>query len=739
MPKLEGKKEASPSLLEIHLLGPFRIAVDGRAVEERRFTRRKPKLLVKLLALQPHHQLHREQAMELLWPDTAPEVAGNNLHKTIHMARRALEPALGSAAGSHFIITQSHQVLLRAPGKLWVDVDEFEQLAARAVKAADVEAYEAALDLYAGDLLLEDLYDDWAAPRREQLHALRLDLLAGLAQLHESRGSYQQGIGRLKEFLESDPTAEEIHRRLMRLYALTGSRHQAARQYQHCAETLRRELGAEPDAATAELYRQIESGRIQPPTPAAVGAVRTKRDRTAIESIAVLPLANLSTDSNMEYLSDGITENIINRLSPLPALRVMAWGTVARYKGREAAPGEVGRDLGVRAVMMGRVLALGEKLVVKIELIDTADGSQLWGEQYDRRPADIFEVQEEIAREISEKLRLRLTGEEKRRLAERHTENIDAYHAYLKGRHYWNKRDVEWLKRGVEHFRQAIDLDPSYAAAYAGLSDSYTLLVVREALPPEEGFAKAKAAAAMALKIDEAFAEAHASLGHALLHNWEWEEAEKELRRAIGLNPGYPSAHHWYSEHLTAMGRCDESIAELKLAGGLDPLSLVISADLGRAFYYAREYDQALRQEAGTLEMDSNFWLSHINLGRSYTQKGMHAEAVKELRKARELSAGNTEVLSFLGFAYAAAGERGAAVETLRELNRLAERGYVPPYHLAVVHTGLGEKEQAFRWLERAFEKHAVDLFTLKVEPMFDALRDDPRFTDLLRRVGLTA
>jgi DNA-binding SARP family transcriptional activator/TolB-like protein len=737
MPKFEVKKEDPPSVLEIHLLGPFRIAVDGRGVEERHFTRRKPKLLVKLLALQPHHLLHREQAMGLLWPDAGTLVAGNNLHKAIHMARHALEPTLKSPADSHFIVTQNQQVLLRAPRTLWIDVDEFEQRAARAVKTADVGAYESALDLYTGDLLLEDLYEDWAAPRREQLRALRLDLLAGLAQIHESRGSYQQGIGRLKELLECDPTVEEIHRRLMRLYALTGSRHQALRQYRQCAETVRRELGMEPDGATEELYRRIESGRIGPPAPAAGGGARSRLVRAAIESIAVLPLVNLSGDSKMEYLSDGITENIINRLSPLPALRVMAWGTVARYKGREAAPGEVGGDLGVRAVMMGRVLALGEKLVVKIELIDTADGSQLWGGQYDRRSADIFEVQEEIAREISEKLRLRLTGEEKRRLAERHTENIDAYHAYLKGRHYWNKRDVEWLKRGVEHFRQAIDLDPGYAAAYAGLSDSYTLLVVREALTPEEGFAKAKAAASMALSSDETFAEAHASLGHALLHNWEWEEAERELRRAIELNPGYPSAHHWYSEHLTAMGRCDESIAELKLAGELDPLSLVISADLGRAYYYARRYDRALGQEAGTLELDSNFWLSHINLGRAYTQKGMHAEAVGELHKARELSAGNTEVLSFLGFAYAAAGERVAALETLRELNGLAERGHVPPYHLAVVHAGLGEKEQALGWLERAFDKHAVDLFTLKVEPMFDGLRADPRFTNLLRRVGL--
>jgi tetratricopeptide (TPR) repeat protein len=222
-----------------------------------------------------------------------------------------------------------------------------------------------------------------------------------------------------------------------------------------------------------------------------------------------------------------------------------------------------------------------------------------------------------------------------------------------------------------------------------------------------------------------------------MLHNWEWDDAERELKRAIELNPGYPSAHHWYSEHLTAIGRRDESIAELKLAGELDPLSLVISADLGRAFYYARDYDQVMIQEVRTLEMDSNFWLSHINLGRAYTQKGMHAEAINKLQMARELSVGNTEVLSFLGFAFAAAGKRDEALKTLRDLDEQSNRGHVPPYHLAIVHAGLGDKDQAFEWLERAFEKRAVDLFTLKVEPMFDSLRSDPRFEDLLRRVGL--
>ncbi|MBA3767808.1 MAG: tetratricopeptide repeat protein, partial [Acidobacteria bacterium] len=436
---------------------------------------------------------------------------------------------------------------------------------------------------------------------------------------------------------------------------------------------------------------------------------------------------------------DGITESIINTLSQFPKLRVVARSTVFRYKDQQIDPQEAGRLFDVQAVLTGRVRQIADRLIISTELIDIATDSQLWGEHYNRNLSDIFEVQEEIAREIAEKLRLKLNRKEKARLGKRHTHKVEAYQAYLKGRYHWNKRTTDSLKKGVEYFKQAIDRDPAYASAYAGLSDSYTLLIVREAASPEEGFAKAKAAASMALKIDEEFAEAHASLGHAMLHNWEWGDGEKELKRAIELNPGYASAHHWYSEHLTAMGRCDESITELKLAGGLDPLSLVISADLGRAFYYAREYDQVMKQESITLEMDPNFWLSHINLGKSYTQLGIHADAISELKKAVEFSLGNTEALSFLGFAYAAAGQGEDALRTLHELDERSKRGYVPPYHLAIVHAGLGQKDQAFGWLEQAFEKHAVDLFTLKVEPMFDSLRSDERFEDLLRRVGLAS
>ena len=723
----DGERPIGDESLEICLLGPFRVVVDSRVVTERQWSRRKPALLIKLLALQPHHQLHREQMIELLWPDSDPESAINNLHKAIHLARHALEPELKSAADSHFVLTRGQQIVLSAPGKLYIDVEEFERQADDAIKSNDAAACETAIGLYRGDLLNEDPYEDWAAMRREQSRELYHRLLINLSQIYEAQGDHHQSIEPLRKLIAADTANEEAHRDLMRLYALTGNRHQALRQYQQCVESLRRELDAQPEPATIELHRQIESGLFRPRD--------TVNTQGTIESIAILPLLNDSGDPEMEYLSDGLTENIINNLSQLPALRVMAWGTVARFKGRETTPAEVGRTLGVRVVLTGRMLQLSERLIVRAELIDAADGARLWGDAYDRKVADIFAIQEDIAREISENLRFKLTGEERQRLTKRHTENTSAYHAYLKGRYYWNKRDTVWLRKGVEHFRQAFDLDPSYALAYAGLSDSYTLLVVREAIPPEEGFPRAKAAATRALEIDERLAEAHASLGHAMLHNWDWVDAEFELKRAIELNSGYSSAHHWYSEHLSAMGRCDESIAELNLAAALDPLSLIINADLGRAYYYARQYDQGIKQEAQTLEMDPHFWLSHINLGRSFTQKGMHAEALGELLKANEASPDNSEVLSFLGFAYAAANQREEAIKILDQLRERSKLHHVPPYHFAILYAGLGDKDTVFEWLERAFERHAVDLFTLKVEPMFDILRDDERFADLLRRV----
>ena len=733
------KNASMPSTLEIHLHGPFRVFADGQAIEERAFTRRKPKQLIKLLALQPHHQLHREQAMELLWPDSDPELAANNLHKAIHMARHALEPELRSVADSRFIHTQGQQVILCALGKLWIDAEEFERRAAEAIKGEDAAGYEAALALYEGDLLTEDPYEDWAAARREQLRMMRQDLLTKLSHLYETRGEFEQSIERLKELVAIDPSDEEVHRRLMRLYALTGSKGQALRQYRQCGEALRRELDAEPERATLELYERIVSGQVDPlPSLKEHGP----QHGAIVDSLAILPLVNASGDSNVEYLSDGITESIINNLSQLPQLRVMAHSTVSRYKGQKTNPQEVGRDLHVRAVLTGRVLELGDRLIVRTELVDASDGSQLWGEQYNRHLTDIFEVQEEISREISEKLRLKLTGVEQKRLTKRYTENIEAYQLYLKGRYHLNKRTAEGIKKAIEYFEQAIEIDIHYALAFAGLADCYTLLgsAGYSASAPQEAMPKAKVAAIKALEIDDTLAEAHISLAFVKFRfDWDWEGAERGFERAIELNPGSATAHHWYALYLTAMGRLREAITKIKQAQELDPLSLIINSAAGRIFHFARQYDRAVGAYQKTLEMDSNYGEAHLNLGLTYEQKGMYEEAIAELNKAITLSGDRPIILAVLGHTYAMAGRRGEARDALDELKELSKRCYVSSLDIAIVYMGLSEKDRAFEWLQKAYEDRSGLLVFLKVEPLYDSLRPDPRFIDLARRIGLAS
>jgi TolB-like protein/DNA-binding winged helix-turn-helix (wHTH) protein/Tfp pilus assembly protein PilF len=464
----------------------------------------------------------------------------------------------------------------------------------------------------------------------------------------------------------------------------------------------------------------------------------TGRGKT-IDSLAILPLANGSGAPQMEYLSDGITESLINTLSQLPNLKVLARATVFSYKNRAVDPIKVGRELGVRAVFIGRVVEREGSLIIQADLLDVTDGSQLWGEQYHRKFSDVLAVQEEIAKQISEGLRLKLTGEEQKRLTRHHTENAEAYQLYLKGRYYWNKRTAESLNKGVEYFQQAIDKDPNYALAYAGLTDSYSLLGSSTGgLSPKETFSKAKAAAAKALAIDDTLSEAHAAL--ALVHlryDWDWSATEREIKRAIALNPNYATTYHWYADYLVVMGRLDEAIAQIKRAQELDPLSLIINTVLGLRLYHARQYDQAIEQCQKTLEMDPNFAQAHFALGEAYEQKAKYEEAIAELQKATTLSPSSPFLFSALGHAYAMSGQAGEAMKILEKLQRLSRQRYVSPHEMAMIYTGLGEKDQAFAWLEKAYADRSWRLPFLNVEPRFDGLRPDPRFADLVRRVGL--
>ncbi|MBX7220627.1 MAG: protein kinase [Blastocatellia bacterium] len=465
-----------------------------------------------------------------------------------------------------------------------------------------------------------------------------------------------------------------------------------------------------------------------------------KRIRKQVDSLAVLPFENGSTDPDAEYLSDGLTERLINQFSQLPKLRVMARSTVFRYKGQSLDPMEIGCQLNVRAVLTGRVLLRSHRLILKLELVDVADGAQLWGEQYSRNFEDIFAIEEEMANEIAEKLRLKLTGEEKKKLTRRCTENTEAYQLYLKGRYFCNKRTQIWLRKGIECFQQAIDLDPNYALAYAGLADAYGFLGSSTGgQPPNETYPIAKAAAGKALELDPKLAEAHSSLGFFhLLHDWDWAAAETAFKRALEANPGYATAHDGYGFWCKVTGRLDEAIAACERAQRLDPLSLFMNVSLAWAYYFARRYDDAVRQNQKVLEMDPNFSFAYWNLGAAYEQK-RHFEAARDaFRKAVALSNEELTFLAGLGRTHALLGDQTEARALLARLTECSRTRYVPSYYFSIIHLGLGETEAALEWLEKAYVERSGFLAFLKVEPMFDPLRSEARFKELLTKVGLS-
>jgi serine/threonine-protein kinase len=459
-----------------------------------------------------------------------------------------------------------------------------------------------------------------------------------------------------------------------------------------------------------------------------------------IDSLVVLPFVNAGGDPNAEYLSDGITESLINTVAQIPGIRVVSRASAFHYKGKDVGAKTVGRELGVRAVLTGRIVQRGNALSIRAELVDARDDTHLWGEEYNRRLSDILAVQEEIARDISGKLRQRLTGEEKKRLTKRYTENAEAYGLYLKGRYHWNKRTAEDIQKGIGYFQKAIGKDPTYALAYAGLADSYVLLNEYAGLPSRETFPKAKAAALKALEIDDTLAQAHATL--AFVHeffDWDFSAAETEYRRAIELDPKYPTAHHWYSLLLSELGRHEQAIAESERAYELDPLSPIISNLRARVLSLARQYDRAIEVARKTLELDKGFVPAVTILGLALEHKKMYPEAIAEFEEAVRLSGRSILTVTLLGHAYAVSGRREEAMRLIEELKRWSDRGYDTLANIALVHAGLGQNDEAMLWLEKAYQARSARLiyFSLKASPSWDALRSDARFQDLLRRIGL--
>jgi TolB-like protein/Tfp pilus assembly protein PilF len=473
------------------------------------------------------------------------------------------------------------------------------------------------------------------------------------------------------------------------------------------------------------------------------------RSHSTIDSLAGVPFINVGADPNTEYLSDGITESLINSLSQLPNLKVISFSSVSRYKGQQIDPQAVARELGVQALLVGKVTQRGDDLIVSAELMDTRDNSHIWGEQYNRKLSGLLALQKEISREISDKLRLQASGEQKERLTKRYTESTEAYQLYLKGRYHWNKWTPEGRQKSIEYFQQAIEKDPSYALAYVGVSNTYNAIGFFDEMLPREAWPKAKEAAVKALEIDDTLGEAHAALGGVkYLYDWDWAAAERELKRAIELNPNDEVAHTLYAYYLHSVGRGDEGLAEMKRAYELDPLSIRINMGLGDMLAFAhahRQYDQAIEQFRKTIELEPAPWVlasAYWHLAAVYEKKGMYVEAIAEYKKGMNLS-GDSDLAATFEQDYKARGfseaKRVVMQKNLQKMQEASKRQRVPPLPFAFIYAGLGEKEQAFEWLEKAYEERSSALVHLGdgTACTCEALRSDPRFADLLRRIGL--
>jgi serine/threonine protein kinase/Tol biopolymer transport system component/Tfp pilus assembly protein PilF len=510
-------------------------------------------------------------------------------------------------------------------------------------------------------------------------------------------------------------------------------RYQTAREFLADLKNLAQRLDFEE-----ELERSLDTTSAR--KPAYQSQERSSEGR--IDSLAILPFQHQEPEPGREYFSDGITETMINALSRLPELRVMAWSTVSQYRGQQMDPRRVGRELRVRAVLTGRIMQSSDRLTIKLELVDAGDGSQLWADTYTCNPADVLDLETQISSEISDRLLVRITTEERKELARRPTDNVEAYHAYLRGRYCWNKRTDEDVRKAIEYFKKAIDSDPTYALAYVGLADSYLVLgsFGIATLAPKDAYPKAREAVERALEIDDTLAEAHNSLGYCLAnYDWNWTAAQREFNRALELKPGYAVAHHWYGfVFLAAFGRLDEAIAEMRYAFDLDPLSLPVGSNIGLILYLARRYEEALAQFQRNLEMDRSFVYTNWQIGLAYEESGRYDEAIAAFQKAIALSGTSTLPRALLARTYAFAGRKAEALNLVDELNELSTQHYVSPYRIAAVYAALGDRDRAFKWLEHAYESRDGWLIWLAVDPVVDSLRSDERFTELLRRIGLS-
>jgi DNA-binding winged helix-turn-helix (wHTH) protein/tetratricopeptide (TPR) repeat protein len=466
------------------------------------------------------------------------------------------------------------------------------------------------------------------------------------------------------------------------------------------------------------------------------GGPDAPRSVADVRSIAVLPFKPMA-GPDTEHLGLGMADALITKLSQLKQITVRPTRAVLNYTAPDDDYVGMGSELKVDSVLDGRIQKDGEQLRVSVQLVKVSDGSTIWADTFDERFTNIFNVQDSISDQVTQKMLLELSGEEKRQLTKRYTKSTEAYQAYVRGRYHWNKRTEEGLKMAVESYREAQEKDPAYALAYVGLAECYALFSTYAVLPAKEAFPKAEAAALKALELDERIAEAHATLGVVEYeYNWDWQGADREFKRALELNSNYATAHQWYGGYLISLGRFDEGISAIKRARELDPLSPIINASVGWFYYYARDYDKAIEEGRKALKLEDKTGIAHYFLALAFIKKGMYGEAIAELHRSLRLSPDDVDSMAALVQAHTLAGDKEKARKSLDDLRRAAERIYVPPFTLGMAFMGIGDKDRAFEWLEKAFEERSPNFVGLKTDPAFDSLRSDTRFQDLCRRVG---
>jgi serine/threonine-protein kinase len=506
-------------------------------------------------------------------------------------------------------------------------------------------------------------------------------------------------------------------------------------------EALTDASGARPPAPSARSGRRLAIQLLAAAILAGAALVVWRRSSVggpSLDSVAVLPFVNASRDPESEYLSDGITESLINSLSRVPQLRVAARSSAFHYKGKDEDPQKAGRELNVRAVVSGKLLQRGDTLSVQADLVDVANGAQIWGNRYERRLSDILSIQEDIAKDVSEKLRPKLTGQEKQKVRKRYTENTEAYQLYLKGRYEWEKRNEASLRKAREFFQQAIDKDPTFALAYSGLADSYVVLPSYSLMAPAQALPSGRAAARKALEIDEELAPPHASLGITLRdYDHDWSHAEEQFRRAMELDPNYATAPFWYGQTLAAVGRLDEAWTRIQQAREIDPLSAIIQSNAIRILTEARRFDEAIALGRKVAEDHPDFAPPRFFLGLADFGAGRKTEAAAEWRRAAELIPATPQGIWHRGRAEALEGRRADALATVAELQKIGSERYVAPTYFATILMLLDDKDGAFEWLDRAVEDRSYDMTYINVDPLFDPVRDDPRFPALVRKLNL--